>query len=196
MIRKKNVFPGRRHPKDGVDNHSTKPQLVIAVSTWTWEKYTKEDERKEAAKPDRTAVEIFDAYLEAYLDLYRNHKDLLRFNQFFNIYLQNEAVSEGDKQSYMDMIKGLERRFGIIYRKALQDGTLRTDLPERKMFSTTLHLMLAVVTRYAVGLVYGEEADVEEELQLQKDMLMRRFARLPLEGAVREASEDFYKTII
>lgn len=169
---------------------------MIAVSTWTWEKYTKEDERKEAAKPDRTAVEIFDAYLEAFLDLYRNHKDLLRFNQFFNIYLQNEAVSEGDKQSYMDMIKGLERRFGIIYRKALQDGTLRTDLPERKMFSTTLHLMLAVVTRYAVGLVYGEEADVEEELQLQKDMLMRRFARLPLEGAVREASEDFYKTII
>ena len=36
--------------------------------------------------------------------------------------------------------------------------------------------MLAVVTRYAVGLVY-EESDAEEELLMQKDMLMRRFVK-------------------
>lgn len=157
--------------------YSTKPRLVMAIGTWAWDRYAKEDERREAAKPDRTAAEIFDAYLEAFLDLYRNHKDLLRFNQFFNIYLQSEAVPQEDKRSYMDMIGGLERRFGIIYRKALQDGTLRTDLPERKMFAATLHLMLAVTTRYAMGLVYGDEADAEAELQLQKDMLMQRFIR-------------------
>ena len=40
-----------------------------------------------------------------------------------------------------------------------------------------LHLMLAVVTRYAVGLVYNEESDPEEELLMQKDMLMRRFVK-------------------
>lgn len=157
--------------------YSTKPKLVMAISMWAWDCYAKEDERKEAAKPNRTAAEIFDAYLEAFLDLYRNHKDLLRFNQFFNIYLQSEAIPEVERQAYTDMIRGLEQRFGIIYRKALQDGTLRTDLPERKMFAATLHLMLAVTTRYAVGLVYGDEADAEEELQLQKDMLMQRFVR-------------------
>ena len=78
---------------------------------------------------------------------------------------------------YLDMVRGLERRFDKIYQKALQDGTLRTDISGKKMFSTTLHLMLAVVTRYAVGLVYNEESDAEEELRLQKDMLVRRFVK-------------------
>ncbi len=155
--------------------YSTKPRLVLAISTWAWENYAREDERKEAAKPDRTAAGIFEAYLDSFLDLYRNHKNLLRFNQFFNIYLVSEAISEEEMEPYLDMVKGLERRFGKIYQKALQDGTLRTDIPQKKMFSATLHLMLAVVTRYAVGLVYNDETDAEEELLLQKEMLMRRF---------------------
>jgi len=37
--------------------------------------------------------------------------------------------------------------------------------------------MLAVVSRYAVGLAYNEETDVEEELRLQKEMLMQRFVK-------------------
>ncbi len=155
--------------------YGTKPRLVLAISTWAWENYAREDERKEAAKPDRTAAGIFEAYLDSFLDLYRNHKNLLRFNQFFNIYLVSEAISEEEMEPYLDMVKGLERRFGKIYQKALQDGTLRTDIPQKKMFSATLHLMLAVVTRYAVGLVYNDETDAEEELLLQKEMLMRRF---------------------
>ena len=56
-----------------------------------------------------------------------------------------------------------------------QDGTLRTDVPEKKMFSLTLHLMLAAVTRYAVGLLYDAGIDPEEELTELKDMLMRRY---------------------
>ncbi len=155
--------------------YSTKPKLVLAISTWAWDAYAKEDERKEAAKPERTAAEIFEAYLDSFLDLYRNHRNLLRFNQFFNVYLVSEAIPEEEMGPYLDMVKGLERRFGKIYQKALQDGTLRTDIPQQKMFSATLHLMLAVVTRYAVGLVYNEESDPEEELLMQKDMLMRRF---------------------
>lgn len=158
--------------------YSTKPKLVMAVSTWAWSEYTKENERKEEemAVSGRTAAEMFDYYLETFIDLYNNHRDLLRFNQFFNIFLITEAVTEEEKQPYVDMILGLAKRFGRIYRKAREDGTLRTDLSEKKMFSVTLHLMLAVVTRYAVGLVYSEETDAEEELRMQKRMLMERFA--------------------
>ena len=45
------------------------------------------------------------------------------------------------------------------------------------MFSATLHLMLAVVTRYAVGLVYVPENgfDAEKELRLQKGMILKEF---------------------
>lgn len=159
--------------------YSTKPKLVMAISTWAWDTYAKENERieTEASKPDRTAAVIFESYLDSFLDLYHNHRNLLRFNQFFNVYLVSEDISEEEMGPYLDMVRGLERRFGRIYQRAQQDGTLCTDISEKKMFSMTLHLMLAVVTRYAVGLVYNEESDAEEELRLQKDMLVRRFVK-------------------
>jgi Transcriptional regulator len=157
--------------------YSTKPKLATAISTWAWDMYLKENENAELAlaAPDRTAAQMFDYYLETFIDLYSNHRDLLRFNQFFNIFLITEAITEEDKQPYVDLIRSMAERFGKIYRKAQEDGTLRTDLPEKKMFSATMHLMLAVVTRYAVGLVYVEETDAEEELRMQKQMLMEKF---------------------
>ena len=159
--------------------YRTKPELVIGISTWVWEEYTKTNNKKleeiKETNSSITAAEEFDYFLESFLDLYRNHKDILRFNQFFNVYLQSENISDDKKKPFMDMIRSVEGWFGEIYRKGQQDGTLRTDVPEKKMFSTTIHLMLAAVTRYAVGLVYNKGTDCEEELQLQKDMLKSRF---------------------
>jgi hypothetical protein len=45
------------------------------------------------------------------------------------------------------------------------------------MFSTTLHLMLAAVTRYAVGLVYVPESgfDAEKELEKMKMALLHEY---------------------
>ena len=158
--------------------YNTKPTLVMAISTWAWNEYTKENARKatESGKPDRTAAEMFDFYLESFLDLYYNHKNLLRFNQFFNTYLLSVAISEEERMPYIDMIRGLEARFGEIYDKGRQDGTLRTDIPEKQLFSLTLHLMLAIVTRYAIGLVYqNDKTDPETELRMQKELLLAKF---------------------
>ena len=62
--------------------------------------------------------------------------------------------------------------------RAKQDGTMRTDLPEEEVFSTTLHLMLAVVTRYAVGLVYIPEVgfDAVSELETLKEALLWKYS--------------------
>ena len=64
-----------------------------------------------------------------------------------------------------------------MYLKAGKDKTIRTDETEEKMFSKTLHLMLAAVTRYAVGLVYIPENgfDAVEELEFQKNMFLREY---------------------
>ncbi len=157
--------------------YSTKPKLVMSISTWAWEEYFNSgaEINARASEPGRTAAEMFDFYLESFLDLYRNHKDLLRFNQFFNMYLRSEAVPDEEMQQYMDMIRSLEARFGQIYRRGLEDGTLRTEESEKKMFSATMHLMLAAITRYAVGLVYTEETDAEEELRLLKNLLIGQY---------------------
>ncbi len=72
----------------------------------------------------------------------------------------------------------LEEAFRAIYVRGKQDHTLRTDVPEQEMFSITLHLMLAAVTRYAVGLVYQPEGfDAVKELETLKEMLLARFAK-------------------
>lgn len=155
--------------------YNSKPALVIAISTKAWEEYIVSrgdvsfDEKK-------TAKKNLEFYLESFLDLYRNHKDILRFNQFFNVYVQSEALKAPDMKSYNKMIHGLAERFHHIYLKAEQDKTLRTDRSETEMFSTVTHLMLAAVTRYAVGLVYNEGTDPEKELELQKEMLLKAYS--------------------
>ncbi len=158
--------------------YNTKSDLVIAVGTRVWDTYTREQYQKfaETETEETTAAEEFEFYLESFLDLYRNHRNILRFNQFFNIYLQSEKKSGMQTTPYMEIVRALETRFNQMYQKALRDGTLRTDIPEKKIFYTTIHLMLAAVTRYAVGLVYTEEADPEEELQLLKDLLFTKFS--------------------
>lgn len=155
----------------------SKPDLVVAVAVWKWEQFQNEylEQRPYAGAEEATAAENFQFFLESFLQLYREHRDILRFNQFFNVYVESERIETGTLSPYRNMIEGLKTRFHSMYQKAGQDGTLRTDVPEEKMFSATLHLMLAAVTRYAVGLIYDAGIDPEEELLELKDMLMQRY---------------------
>ncbi len=157
--------------------YPSKPAIVLAVGTWVWDEFSKENRKKqsELQTTDQTGAEMFDFYLESFLDLYREHKDLLRFNQFFNVYLQIEDVSNEQLKGYTDIIDAVEMRFAETYRKGKEDGTLRTDMSAEEMFSVTAHLMLAAVTRYAVGLVYTVDTDIEKELLLLKEMMIDKF---------------------
>ena len=158
---------------------ANKPTLVVEAATWKWEQFQEENrKRRQGADVEgMTAAQDFEFYLDSFLVLYRDYKDLLRFNQFFNVYVQSEKIDAGTLQPYQGMIGRFRERFHTIYRKAEEDRTIRTDEPEEKMFSKTLHLMLAVVTRYAVGLVYIPENgfDPEEELLFQKNMLLGEY---------------------
>lgn len=80
---------------------------------------------------------------------------------------------------YRDMIDGLRTEFHVIYERAQRDQTIRMDESEEELFSTTLHLMLAAVTRYAIGLVYIPEEgfDAEKELEKLKEALLMRYRK-------------------
>ncbi len=158
--------------------YSTKPALVMGISTWLWDEYQKSVSTKQDSESFRnmTGAEAFEDYLDSFLDMYRNHADLLRFNQFFNVYLQSEGIRDEDMKSYQAVIRTLEKRFEVIYRKGFKDGTLRSDVVPSEVFSATAHLMLAAVTRYAVGLAYTEDTDAERELELLKRVLLREYA--------------------
>jgi AcrR family transcriptional regulator len=156
--------------------YSTKPELVLAVGARSWQDYFTEQIGlvESAARQPVSAAESMDYYLEAFLDLYRNHKDLLRFNQCFNVYLLNEKIPEEKRSQYNSVIGSMEERFIQVFRQGQEDGTLRKDLSAAEVFSTMTHLMLAAVTRYAVGLVFSNrDTDEEKELLALKDMMLR-----------------------
>jgi len=155
-------------------HYKSKPELVLAAATVAWESYIREHRRR-YDPGSMTAAEQYEAFLDSFLDLYRNRRDLLRFNQFFNVYVQSEDIPAKEMEPYMDVIRGQFKQFHDLYLTGLRDGSLKTDTPEGEMFSTTLHLMLAAVTRYAVGLVYTEGTDQEKELLTLKNMLMERY---------------------
>ncbi len=162
---------------------SAKSDLVVAVSTWKWEEYVR---AQQAANPaaelaNLTAAEHLERYLEMFLDLYRNQRDILRFNQFFNIYIRNEKPSQKQMSPYMDMVGRVMAGFHNVYDKAKADGTVRTDISEAAMISSVFHIMLAAVTRYAVGLVYLAEGagKPEGELLLLKNAILREFTTAP-----------------
>lgn len=155
--------------------YGSKNALVVAVSTHAWTQYMKESDTRFHPEGMTGAGEL-GYFLDAFLDLYRNHRDLLRFNQFFNAYVQSEAITSEQMAPYMEMIAVLTDVFHMIYEKGREDGTLRTrDTTEREMFSAIVHLMLAAVTRYAVGLVFTEGVDPEQELLLARDLLLARY---------------------
>ena len=162
--------------------YESKTELVLEVNTWAWDKYMSEKQGR-MDTGERSAAEIYGYFLESFIDLYREHRDLLRFNQFFNVYMQHSDVTTEQLMPFNRMVEGLARQFHRCYEMAKVDHTLRTDIPELEMFSKTLHLMLAAVTRYAVGLMYDAGIPPEEELRYLKELLLKD--NLTAEGAGR-----------
>ena len=154
---------------------TTKLELVIAVGVWKWETYIKE---YNASLPQETLDQMSAAqwlrfFLDSFLDLYRNHPDILRFNYDFNSFLRYECLNKEQKQPYIQMTAALGEQFHQMYERGLTDGTLNNDVSERAMFSSILHIMLAAVTSYTLD---GSN-DPESELEMLKEMLFLRFTK-------------------
>jgi AcrR family transcriptional regulator len=162
---------------------TNKQTIVIEVASLKWKQFLDGfKERRQSAEFDgMTAAMLYEVYLDAFLDLYRNHRDHLRFNQMFNMYVQGEHIGGAALKPYQGMIENLKARFHNIFLLARKDRTVRTDVSEDEMFSTTLHLMLAAVTRYAVGLVYVPEDgfEPEKELLVLKEALLEKYKAPP-----------------
>lgn len=157
----------------------SKLDLVIAIGARKWDEYiSANSERRSPDEQERmSGSQHLRWYMDSFLDLYRNHKDILCFNYEFNSFLRSELTSPEQKYAYMQMVDGLRRLFHKAYEKGMEDGSLRKDISEEVMFSSSFHIMLAAVTRYAVGLVYILEqgSDPENELEMLKELLLSRY---------------------
>ena len=158
---------------------ASKLDLVVSIGTWKWNEYIAHHDAFVPLETHEsmTGAQYLRFYLDSFLDLYRNHRDILRFNYNFNSYLQHESGTEAQRQPYLQMVGILHERFHRLCERGRRDGTLRDDISETSMFSSSFHIMLAAVTRYAVGLVYvPEEIDAPEgELVMLEELLLSRF---------------------
>ena len=159
--------------------YNAKPLLVVDIATKKWEEFAEfvnlEQTRRDVKSMN--AAENLEFYLDFYTELYKNHKDMLRFNQNFNNYVMHEGISAEQLAPYLQAIGNFAAKFHGIYEKGKKDGTIRTDLSEEKMFASTSHIMLAVAVRYAQGLLYASETEEDrtEEYELLKRMILREY---------------------
>jgi AcrR family transcriptional regulator len=160
---------------------NTKLLLVIAIGTRKWEEFYQDVEAEYVRRGGKimNAAEELDFYLSMYILLYREHRDILRFNQDFNAYVLHENASPEQLRDYMRAIRLYVEKFHAVYEKGMRDGSIRTDEPEQTMFNATMHIMLAVCGRFAQGVVYrsGDPEDLTEELMILKRMILNRYLK-------------------
>ena len=152
----------------------TKLDLVLAIGVDTWLEYI--DSRKSAVSPEElekwTAAEFLGYFLDSFIDLYRHHCDLLRFNYDLNSFMRKESGAAQVIGIYRETADGVRAQFHDLFERGKKDGTIRTDLQEESMFSGPFHIMLAAITRYSVGLLYLTRPEEEErELIVLRDLL-------------------------
>ena len=159
---------------------STKLSFVVAIGAKKWQEYflEVEDEYTRRGGSMMNAAENLDFYLSMYIQLYREHRDLLRFNQSFNGYIASVKATQEQLSDYLGSVGPFSRKFHKLYEKGVRDGTIRTDEPEQTMFITTMHIMLAVCGRFAQGVVYhNENEDLTEELMILKRMILSHYVK-------------------
>ena len=158
----------------------TKTTLVIAIGADIWKKYAvKVEEMYRARGGDvMNAAEELEFFLDCFLDLYQNHKDILRFIRNFETYIRHENVSKEDLAVYNTVVDGFARKFHAVYQKAEKDGTLKLGLPETEFFPTILYIMLSAAEKFAEGLVYQpeNEKDMTRDLELLKNLILHAYS--------------------
>ncbi len=156
--------------------YAGKTELVIAVCAAKWKEYLDElDERRPISSVgDIPAIGRFIFTLDSYIDMYRNYKELLAYNDNFNYYVTHEGVSDDELKEFRAALVSADTRFDMMYEKAKEDKTFRTDIPQDEFMRVTVHTMMAACTHYAGGFIWGAEKnkDYTPELLLLKEMIL------------------------
>ena len=158
-----------------------KPNLVIAIATQKWIEYSHvvADSYERRGGDNMTAAERLEHFLDSFIDLYRNHRDILVFNRNFDTYVKHEHCTHEQMAPYNDAVTAFAKRFGTIITKAKEDETLEIRTSGRKLFVNLLYIMLSVSGKYAEGLIYPEDykQDMTEELYMLKQMILDMYVK-------------------
>lgn len=165
--------------------YENKADLVIAVSTRAWYQYLHKvyNDRPMDYIKDIPAIDRLTFMLDLYLDMYKHHKDLLKFNDNFNHYITHENVEESRFSSYNDVVNPMRERLHLMYEKGKEDKTIRTDIPEAEFLRATAHSMMAACHHYAGGFIWGADEDKDHDYTAELLLLKEMILKFACEGA-------------
>lgn len=156
--------------------YPSKMELVIAVCSVKWKEYL---DNLDATRPissvhDIPAIDRLIFTLDSYVELYQNHKELLQYNDNFNYYVTHEEYKTAQLIEFHNSLYSADTRFHMMYEKAKEDKTFRTDIPEDEFMRVTVHTMMSACSHFAGGFIWGAEdnKDYTEELLLLKEMIL------------------------
>lgn len=156
--------------------YSCKTELVIAVGSTKWKEYLDElDARRPISSVgDIPAIDRLIFTMDCCIDLYQNHKNLLQFSDNFNQYATHEGYDNEQLLGLFASLFSANTRFDMMYEKAKEDHTFRTDIPMEEFMRVTVHTMLAVCIYFASGFVWGstDNKDYTSELLRIKEMIL------------------------
>lgn len=159
----------------------TKKELVIAVAAKKWREYYSELQKyyKELNVDKMTAAQELEFYIDRYIDLYNENSDLLNFNANFGIYIGSEDTTKDEMRPYNSIIDKFINRFHMLYKKAQDDKTIRTDISERSILYNIMYTMISALSKYSTNIIHSADQDrnYEKEICQLKDMYLEYYCR-------------------
>lgn len=161
--------------------YGTKRNLVIQIAIQQWKAVAREVERayEKLNGAGFTAYQELEFYLNSYIHLYREKKELLKFSSYFDQYIIRENPNKEEMQDYYQAFSFFDEFFHKRYMKAFEDHSIRTDIPEREVFFGMMYTMMSAASKFAYGSVYPFGAvDFTFALEMQRDAYLRYMTRL------------------
>ena len=112
--------------------------------------------------------------LDSFIEMYQTHKALLRYNDNFNHYVSHSGRKDLQMDEFNQALFSANTRFHILYEKAKEDKTFKTDMAEEEFMRVTVHTMMTACAYYAGGFIWGskENEDYTPELIKLKEMIL------------------------
>ena len=153
-----------------------KLELVIAVNTKEWKEYFDELDQKRpmSSVGDIPAIGRLTFTLDSFIEMYQTHKALLRYNDNFNHYVSHSGRKDLQMDEFNQALFSANTRFHMMYEKAKEDKTFKTDMAEEEFMRVTVHTMMTACAYYAGGFIWGskENEDYTPELIKLKEMIL------------------------
>lgn len=152
--------------------YNKKSKLVIEIATSKWNEFYEEveDKYKKMNGDKFSALEEIIFYVDSYIELYKNHKDFLKFTSYFSNYILTKKIPYEELKEFYKTVNKYKEKFHKGFIKKDLDHSIRTDLKEDEVFFGTMRSLLSTLERYALGTIYPNNiSEYLNEIEMLKN---------------------------